>query len=228
VRIVVSGRAFAVAAALSVVFAARANAFDLEALFMRDVVYQPERDSVVQPAAAAIGVGFRFGPIGMVQARVGGSGYWNQVVYVDEEDGSNVREALRSAWVQVIPGVRVPLFYEPLAAYGGIGLGGRSSAERRIDQVPGYYNDYTKWHDRSVWAFDQSFTLGLGFELSRRFALDLEASRAGFTVGSEVIRRYTTHSDYEDPIEEECQSVLRAGWRKTAATGIGVGLRLKL
>ena len=226
-RIVISGRAFAIAVALSVVFAARVDALDLEAVFMRDVVYQPERDSVVQPAAAALGVGFSLGSIGMVQARLGVSGYWNQVIDQEQDRSTDAREALRSAWVQVIPGVRVALFHQSLTAYGGVGLGGRNSAERRTDRIARHYG-YSDWHDRSVWAFDQTFMLGLGFELSRLFVLDLEASRAGFTVSSEVIRRYKTYSDYGDPIEEECQNVLRAGWRKTAATGIGVGLRLKL
>jgi len=207
--------------------AGAAEAFDLSLTFMRDVTYQPERDSVVQPAAAALGVGFRFGSIGMVQARMGVSGYWNQVMDQKQDRSTDAREALRSAWVQVIPGVRVPLFDWPLTVYGGVGLGGRNSAERRIDHIEPSYG-YKDWHDRSVWAFDQSFVLGLGFELTRRLALDLEASRAGFTVSSEVIRRYRTYRDFADPIQEECQDVFRAGWRKTAATGIGVGLRLKL
>jgi hypothetical protein len=227
VRAIIVGKT-AAAVALTAAFVVSAQAIDLEALFMRDVVYQPESDSIVQPASAALAAGLRFGAIGMLQARVGGSGYWNQVIDIDEQSGSNVKEALRSAWVQVIPGVRVPLFYEYLTAYGGIGLGGRSSAERRVDQVPSPYRDWTNWNDRSVWAFDQSFILGLGFELSRRLALDLEASRAGFTVAGEEIRRYRTYHDDNYPYEESYLNVFRAGWRKTAATGIGVGLRLKL
>jgi len=209
------------------VVAGAAQAFDLSLTFMRDVLYQPERDSAVQPAAAAVGVGFRFGSIGMVQARVGGSGYWYLVMDEDVQGGSHARDALKSVWVQAIPGVRVPLFRQYLSVIGGIGLGGRSSAERRIDNTSSSY-DYQDWHERSVWAFDQTFVLGLEFELSSRLGLDLEATRAGFTAGRESRRYYRTYLDYADPIEETYQDFFQAGWRRTAATGLGVGLHVKL
>jgi hypothetical protein len=208
-----------------VMMAGVAGAFDLNLLFMRDVVYQPELDSAVQPAAVAVGVGFKFGAIGVVQVRLGGSGYWNQLQTVEIEQGTDTREALHSAWAQIIPGVRIPLFYQPLTAYGGIGVGGRNSAEHRVDHD---YEDYVRWHDRSVWAADQTFLLGLGFQLSRRFDLTLETQRAGFTVSSELIRRYATYREGSYILQERREDVFKVGWRKTAATGIGVGLRLKL
>ena len=136
-----------------------------------------------------------------------------------------MHEALRSAWVQFIPGLRAPTFYQPMSLYGGICFGARNSAERRVDRD---YSDYLRWHDRSVWAADQAFLLGLAFRLSRRFDLRLEAERAGFSVSSELIRHYTTYrDDYYYTIEEQREDVFKVGWRKTAATGIGVGVGLK-
>jgi hypothetical protein len=208
-----------------VLMAAAARGVELSATLMRDVVYESEPDSVVRPAAAALGVGFRFGPIGMVQLRVGGSLYWNQSVDVGFDDAADVRESFQSVWVQAIPGVRVPLFYEPLSAYGGIGLGGRSSAERRVDRDNGDEVDY---HDRSVWAFDQTFLLGLAFSLSRRFDINLEVQRPGLTADYRLTRSYRAYEGWGDPIEGEREDLVGVGWRAPAATGMGVGLRLKL
>jgi hypothetical protein len=198
---------------------------ELSLTLMRDVVYQPERDSAVHPAAVALGAGFSFGSIGMAQVRLGGSGYWNLARNVDTERGSETDEWLRSVWVQVVPGVRASLFFKPLTAYGGIGLGGRSSAERRVDHD---YTDYTDYHDRSVWAFDQTFLLGLGFELSSRFDINLEGQRPGLTVSSELIRRYQAYHGWPEPTEGAREDLFRVGWRSSAATGIGIGLRVKL
>jgi hypothetical protein len=77
---------------------------------------------------------------------------------------------------------------------------------------------------------DQTFLAGLSYEPSRRFGVDLTLERVGFSLAYDVEYAYY-RSDYpkKDPVEiTDYQRALDIGWRASAPTGIGVGLRIKL
>jgi hypothetical protein len=202
--------------------AAAARAADLNLALGRDVLYQPgSQDSAVMPAVALLGAGLRLGSIGSLKIRAGYSEYWSVagIAELPEERGV----MLRGVRLQVIPGVRITTPYEPVSVYGGVGLGGRTSSLHDSN-----HRGEIDVRDQSLWAFDQTFLLGVGVELSRRFGLDVEAERLGFSAGYSLTREYHEYSGFNDPIEVGKSDHLDIGWRGRARTGIAVGLRLKL
>ena len=126
--------------------------------------------------------------------------------------------------VQAIPMLRYHSPSVPVSFYAGVGLGGRGSITRRW----GYDSDRRHLRDVASAGADQTFLLGLAFELSRRFDVNVEAERAGFSVSYEVVKTYMWYSGYGDPLQDDRDDHLNVGWLRSAPTGIGVGLRLKL
>lgn len=205
--------------------AATAGATDISLTLCRDVLFQPSAsDSMVEPTTALLGVGFRLGSLGVMRIRAGYSGYLDRTVAHAELSDEHV--SLNGLRAQALPVFRIRMPVDSLFLYGGVGLGGRSLSLRRVYWDPRY--ESTRRHDLSAWAFDQTFLFGLGFELSHRFGLDIEAERQGFCASYELTSLYHWYGGFNEPIQDESTDDLNIGWRKSAPTGIGVGLRLKL
>jgi hypothetical protein len=213
------------ACALMAVLVGAAGAMDIDLLVCRDALYQAERsDSMVQPAAVLVGAGFRVGASGMLRLRAGYFGYGDREVWFSES--THQSRTLDGARVQVTPTAMFRTPIDPVSIYAGVGLVARSSLLRHSFWQPDY--GYTTRRDIVTLAADQTFLLGVGFELSRRFGLDVEAERSGFSASYGLTRTYQWYEGWEEPVEEHRIDDLTIGWRKSAPTGIGVGLRLKL
>ena len=201
-----------------------AGAVELSLTACRDVLYQPaEEDSLVQPVAGLLGVGFRLGNTAALEVRAGYSGYVNQALAFDNPEDE--RLSLQGVRLQLAPMLRVPTPLPWATVLAGVGLAGNYSLLRR-GHWGGFYTDDRR--DVSTTAFDQSFLLGVAFDLSRRLGVNIEAERVGFAVSYAVERNYKWYEHWSEPIELSRYDDLEVGWRASVPTGIGVGLRLKL
>jgi len=213
-----------VAASLLAVALGFAGAAELSLTFCRDVLYQPaEDDSLAQPVAALLGVGFRLGATAALEIRAGYSGYANQALAFDSPEDE--RLSLHGARLQIAPMLKVPTPLPWAAVLAGVGLAGNYSLLRR-GHWGGFYTDDRR--DVSTTAFDQSFLLGATFELSRRLGVNIEAERVGFAASYTVERNYKWYEYWSEPIELSRYDDLEVGWHASAPTGIGVGLKVKL
>lgn len=212
-------------AALAVlVLAGQTGAWDLLLGVQRDVLYRPPADSSYAPAVVMLGADFRLGGLGHIRARAGYSRYWNWYVADDDPSQWDNTSGYR---VQAVPFVRIPTPVKPLSVSVGLGLGGREQkGETQVENSALYYN-YTTVHDRVTWAIDQSFVAGIQFDVSRRFAVDIEAERAGVTLAWTVLRKYYTSPGVPRYVRLR-EDVYHIGWVESALTGLGMGLRLKL
>jgi hypothetical protein len=216
---------FARCAALAVlVLAGKTGAWDLSLGVQRDVLYRPPEDSSYAPAVVTLGADFALGGLGHIRARVGYSRYWNW--YVADDDPSQWDNTFGYR-VQAVPFIRIPTPLKPLSVSVGLGLGGRGQKDATWVENPPLYYNYTVVHDRVTWAIDQSFVAGLQLDVSRRFAVDLEAERAGVTLAWTVLRKYYTAPGVPKYVSLR-EDVYHIGWVEGALTGLGMGLRLKL
>jgi len=81
--------------------------------------------------------------------------------------------------------------------------------------------------DRVTWAIDQSFVAGFQLDVSRRFAVDIEAERAGMSLAWTALREYHSYPDDPEFLTRR-DDIYHIGWVEGARTGLGMGLRLKL
>jgi len=201
-----------------------AGAVEFSLTGCRDVLYRPgHTDSLVQPASALLGVGFKGTGLGMLVIRAGYSGYQGQTL--DDESGDEVRRSLHGVRVEVLPLLKLQTPARAVSVLGGIGISGRRTAYSHWHTVVFHSEDR---RDVSTSAVDQSFLLGLAFELSRRFGADIEAERVGFSISRADERTYHWDRRWKQMIQQDLNIDVSGGWVTSAPTGIGVGLRLKL
>jgi hypothetical protein len=201
----------------------RAGALDLSLGIERDVLYRPVQDSSYTPAVVMLGADFPLGGLGHVRARVGYSRYWNW--YVSDEDTTKWDNSYGYR-VQAVPFIRFPTPVRPISLSVGLGLAGR----RQRDET--WANRYM-WYgsrivrDRVTWAIDQSFVAGLELDVSRHFAVDIEAERAGMCLAWTALREY--YNQQGEPIfVTERDDLYHVGWVDGARIGLGIGLRYRL
>ena len=201
-----------------------AGAAELSLTGCRDALYRPGRlDSMVQPGAALLGMGFRAGNVGRLMIRVGYSGF--QGLALDHEKGDEVRRSMHGVRVELLPLLKLQTPVRVASVFGGIGVSGRRSSLIQRHDVVFYSADR---RDASTNAVDQSFLLGLAFELSPKLGVDIEAERVGFSISRVDERVYHWDRRWSEMIETGFSVDVDGGWTKSAPTGIGVGLRLKL
>jgi hypothetical protein len=200
------------------------GAVELSLTVCRDVLYRPgPNDSIVQPAAALLGAGFRLGNVAELRVRAGYAGFTNQ--YVEYAGYIHERWNLHGVRLQAVPVARVGTPIAAASLLGGIGLASRGSTMRNSLWRG---SSWERRRDVSSLAVDQTFLLGLGLDLSRRFGLDLEVERAGFSASYEYSRAYQWYEGSGEEIELSRNDNLSIGWLRSAPTGLGATLRLKL
>jgi hypothetical protein len=212
------------AAPAVLLLAAQAGAWDLSLGVQQDVLYRPPEDSSYAPAVVVLGADFALGGLGHVRARAGYSKYWNW--YVADDDPSQWDNTFGYR-AQAVPFVRIPTPVKLISVSVGLGLGGRWQKDVTWVQNPAINYNYTTAHDRVTWAIDHSFVAGIQLDVSRRFAVDIEAERAGMALAWTVLRKYYTAPGIPTYVRSR-EDVYHIGWVEGARTGLGMGLRLKL
>ena len=200
------------------------GAVELGLTVSRDIMYETwQRDTIV-PAVALLGTGFRLGDVGRLWIRAGYFGETDRAVQYETPDDE--RNTLHGVRLQVTPMLWYKTPLKAVSLYAGVGLAGRGSLMSHSYHQSSYvYTDMSE-----VWtiAANQTFLVGLGLELSRRFGLNLEAERAGFLASYAVEREYKLYEGWKEPIQQSRVDEMGIGWLASAPTGLGVGLRLKL
>lgn len=180
-------------------------------------------DSLVKPASVLLGVDFPLGAMAHMRVRAGYSGWFDFSASMNaSECGQAEYHGVR---VDAAPLLRVPVWTLPLYVSTGVGVGGRFAFEQSSTGAYGWREIIS---DRTVTAIDQTFMMGVGFDISRRLALDFEIERPGFSASYEHRRRYMYDTGVTEPTILSSDDQVHVGWRGDARTGIGATLRVKL
>ena len=190
--------------------------------FQRDVLHMPGSDSTVTPAAVLASTDLHLGGSAWLRARAGYSCYYN---WMDPENGESQERRSDGIRLQAIPMAVVATPLENVAFLFGAGVGGRWQSERLATWHPFYWGVPVK--ERSIWAIDQTFMLGLRLDVSKRFALEVQAEREGLCACLLLAREYTEWRG-NLPVENNRVETFSINWVDAARTGLGIGLRVKL
>jgi hypothetical protein len=209
---------------LSVMVAA-ASAVELGIGVGRDVLYQTDSDTTIQPTAFHAQAGFGLGRSASVQVSAGYAMFRQNTYEVQRE--LVLLKGLNGARVQATPLFTVATPLSWLSLQGGIGLGGACYWYRREYTLFEEHRTLGTVSLRTLLSVVQTFRLGVDCAFAPQMSMSLYVERPGFRFGLDDASERALLND-EMYLTASREVTLRTGWDMRANTGLGAALRLRL